>query len=131
MVEVSLQREALPAYVLRGLGLYEVHQDEIFGNYQGAGRWLIPSGTESAKLYEVRAGSRPDRDRCECVGFANHRHCSHVVAAHRATKASAVCDCCGYRVLWSDLQQVEEEDGLLSRFPGDVLCDQCQAHHWA
>ncbi len=132
MATVSVQREALPAYVLRGLGLYEVHQETLLGNYQGAGRWLVPSGTYTRRVYEVRAGSRPARDRCECVGFQHHKHCSHVIAAHRAAERSAVCDCCGQRVWWTDLMQVEESDDLLSWFPGDVLCSECRhGGHWS
>ena len=39
--------ESQPAYVLRGLGLFELHRDEILAGYQGGGRWLVPSGSES------------------------------------------------------------------------------------
>ncbi len=78
--------EPQPAYVLRGLGLFEIHRDEILESYQGGGRWLVPSGTESGRLYEVRVGTRPERNRCECTGFQRHEHCSHVVCAGTARK---------------------------------------------
>ena len=118
--------EPLPAYVLRGLGLYELHADGILAAYQGAGRWLVPSGTESGKVYEVRVSAlRRDRSLCECVGYVNHRHCSHVVAARRVAVRSAVCDSCGSRCWWSELSEVHEEDGLLAWFPGDRLCRTC------
>ncbi len=116
-----------PGYALRGLGLFELHRERILAGYQGGGRWFIPSGTESGKLYMVRVGSRPGRDRCECVGFQHHRHCSHVVAAHRAAELSAVCDGCGARRWWPELRQVEESDELLSWYPGDCLCRECVA----
>ena len=89
--------EPTPEYVLRGVGLFEIHRDEILSSYRGGGRWLIPSGTESAKVYEVRVGSRPERSRCQCVGFDHHGHCSHVVCAAAARRRSAICDCCGER----------------------------------
>jgi hypothetical protein len=60
--------EPTPECVLRGLGLFETHRDEILSSYRGGGRWLIPSGTEAAKVYEVRVDTRPERNRCECEG---------------------------------------------------------------
>ncbi len=73
MIEQSLAQpahettteERPPAYVLRGLGLFELHSEEILSSYQGAGHWLVPSGTETSKLYEVRVGARRERERCE------------------------------------------------------------------
>ena len=118
-------REPAPAYVLRGLGLFELHRDDILAGYQGGGRWLVPSGTEPGKVYEVRVGSRPKRHRCECRGWASHKHCSHVVAAKRAARASAVCDGCGKRVWRRDLIEVQEDHGSLTWFPGDVVCRPC------
>ena len=125
--------EPTPEYVLRGVGLFEIHRDEILSSYRGGGRWLIPSGIESGKLYEVRVDSprRPERSRCECVGFAHHGHCSHVVCATVASSKSAVCDGCGGRCWWPELREVHEEDGLLAWFPGDRLCDGCRPGHWA
>ena len=43
--------ELQPEYVLRGLGIFELHRDEILAGYQGGGRWLVPSGTEAGRLY--------------------------------------------------------------------------------
>jgi hypothetical protein len=119
--------EPQPAYVLRGYGLFELHQDQF--NYIGAGKWLIPSGTEAGKVYEVRVGSprHPERSRCECVGYQHHGHCSHLICATLAHRRSAVCDSCGERKYWPELQEVHEEDGLLAWFPGDRLCDFCVA----
>jgi len=117
--------EPQPGYVLRGLGLFELHRDEILDGYQGSGRWLIPSGSAAGKLYEVRVGSRPERSRCECRGFASHGHCSHVVCARIACKKSAVCDCCGERCWWSKLTEVQEDHESLTFFPGDVVCRSC------
>ncbi len=121
-----------PAYVLRGLGLFELRGDEILDSYQGGGRWLVPSGSDPGRRYEVRVGSRPKRDRCECRGFGTAGHCSHVVAASRVAKASALCDCCGDRRWQHDLIEVGEDDGLLSWFAGDRLCSACvRAGQWA
>ncbi len=117
--------EPVPAYVLRGLGLFELHGDEILASYQGGGRWLVPSGTEANRLYEVRVGVRPERNRCECRGFASHRHCSHIVAAQRVGKRSGVCDGCGERAWRRDLIEVHEDHESLTWFAGDVVCRPC------
>jgi hypothetical protein len=124
--------EPQPGYVLRGIGLFELHRDEILAGYQGGGRWLVPSGTVRTRLYEVRVGStrRPERSQCECVGYLHHNHCSHLVCAKEAHKKSAVCDACGERKYWPELTEVQEEDELLAWYPGDVLCRACILHHW-
>ncbi len=119
--------ETTPGYVLRGLGLYELHAGEILASYLGAGRYVVPSGTEANGLYEVRIGTRPERNRCECRGFSSHRHCSHVVAAERVAKRSAVCDGCGERVWSRDLVEVGADS--LAFFEGDVLCRGCAREH--
>ncbi len=119
--------ETTPGYVLRGLGLFELHADEILDSYQGGGRYIVPSGTEANGLYEVRVGVR--RNRCECRGFFSHKHCSHVVAASRVAKKSAVCDSCGARRWAHDLIEVTEDDGSLTWFPGDLLCKGCIVAH--
>ncbi len=116
-----------PAYVLRGLGLFELHAGEILQGYQGGGRWLVPSGTDAGNVYEVRTGTRPERNRCECRGFASHGHCSHVVAAGRVAKKSAVCDGCGERVWSRELVEVGADS--LSFFEGDLLCRPCARAH--
>jgi hypothetical protein len=111
-----------PAYVLRGLGLYELYADEILDSYQGGGKYLVPSGTD-AGAYEVRVGTLPTRNRCECRGFASHKHCSHVIAAERTAKRSGVCDGCGARTWRRDLSEVQES---LTYFEGDLLCRSCR-----
>lgn len=115
---------------MRGLGIFELHRDDILDSYQGGGRWLIPSGSDGDTLYEVRVGTRPERNRCECIGFEHHRHCSHLVAAHRAAKLSAVCDGCGERVWRRGLIEVTEDHDSLTWFPGDLLCiGDCAPNH--
>ena len=111
-----------PAYVLRGLGLYELHVGEILASYRGAGRFLVPSGT-AVVAYEVRVGVRPERNRCECRGFASHGRCSHVVAAGRVSERSGVCDGCGERAWSRDLSEVQES---LTYLEGDLLCPDCR-----
>ncbi len=114
--------ETTPGYVLRGLGLYELYADEILASYQGAGRYVVPSGA-GVGAYEVRVGTRPERNRCECRGWSAHHHCSHVVAAGRVAKKSAVCDGCGVRTWRRDLSEVQES---LTYFAGDLLCRSCR-----
>ncbi len=121
--------ETTPAYVLRGLGLFELHRDEILDSYQGGGRYIVPSGTEANGLYEVRVGTRPERNRCECRGFASHGHCSHLIAAGRVAKRSAVCDSCGERRWNRELVEVTEDHDSLTWFPGDLLCRGCVRAH--
>ncbi|MDP9480880.1 MAG: hypothetical protein M3R38_35320 [Actinomycetota bacterium] len=117
--------ETTPGYVLRGLGIFELRADEILQGYQGGGRWLVPSGTDAGNVYEVRTGTRPERNRCECRGWAAHGHCSHVVAASRVAKRSAVCDGCGDRRWDRELVEVTEDHDSLTWFPGDLLCRGC------
>ncbi|MDP9438671.1 MAG: hypothetical protein M3P49_07995 [Actinomycetota bacterium] len=121
--------ETTPGYVLRGLGLFELLADEILDSYRGAGRYVVPSGTEANGLYEVRVGTRPERNRCECKGFASHGHCSHIIAAGRVAKRSAVCDGCGERRWDRELVEVTEDDDSLTWFPGDRLCKTCVLDH--
>ncbi len=114
-----------PAYVLRGLGLYEIHRDDILASYRGGGKYLVPSGTTANGLYLVRVGTRPERHRCECRGFGSHGHCSHLIAASRVARRSAVCDGCGERKWDRELVEVTEDDASLSWFVGDRLCGGC------
>ena len=132
MATPSVQAEPLPAYHLRGLGLYGLHGEEVLASYQGAGRYLVPSGTTPGLTYEVRVSpTRPERDRCECIGYQHHGHCSHHVAAQRVARRSTVCDACGVRRWWSELQEVHDEHDLLAWFAGDKLCRACvKAGHW-
>jgi hypothetical protein len=118
-----------PPYVLRGLGIFELRADEILASYQGGGRYIVPSGTTANGLYEVRVGTRPERNKCECRGFASHKHCSHVVAASRVAKKSAVCDGCGERRWDRELVEVTEDHDSLTWFPGDLLCRGCVRAH--
>ncbi len=118
-----------PAYVLRGLGIYELRADDILASYRGAGKYLVPSGTDAGNVYEVRTGTRPERNRCECRGFASHKHCSHIVAASRVAKKSAVCDSCGERRWDRELVEVTEDHDSLTWFPGDRLCGGCLSAH--
>lgn len=120
-------RETAPEYVLRGLGIFELHRDEILTSYRGGGRWLVPSATEANRLYEVRVGVRPERNRCECRGFASHKHCSHIVAAERVARLSAVCDSCGRRAWRRDLFEADGES--LCAFEGDLFCHPCAIAH--
>ncbi len=129
VAQAAPQTTPEPAYVLRGLGLFELHRDPILDSYQGGGRWLIASGTESDRHYEVRVGVR--RQSCECQGYARHDHCSHLIAGRHVARRSAVCDCCGERRWWSELSEVQEEHELLAWFPGDRLCAACVPGHWA
>jgi hypothetical protein len=124
--EVQRPTTPEPAYVLRGLGLFELHAVEILASYRGAGRYLVPSGA-GVGAYEVRVGTRPTRNRCECRGFASHRHCSHVVAAERTAKRSGLCDGCGERVWRRDLVEVDPDS--LTFFEGDELCRPCARAH--
>ncbi len=116
--------EPTPGYALRGLGIFELYADDILRGYQGGGRWLVPSGSE-AGAYEVRVGTRPERNTCECRGWSAHRHCSHLTAAGRVAKKSAVCDSCGERRWDRDLVEVTEDDESLTWFVGDRLCGGC------
>ncbi len=122
-----ITRETTPEYVLRGLGVVELRGDEILASYQGGGRWLVPSGTAANGRYEVRAGVRPERNRCECRGFASHKHCSHLVAAERVSKRSGVCDGCGERAWRRGLFEVGDDH--LTFFAGDDLCRPCARAH--
>ena len=119
--------ENVPEYVLRGLGIFELRGDDILRSYQGGGRWLVPSGNEANGLYEVRVGVRPERNRCECRGFASHKHCSHLVAAERVSKRSGVCDGCGERAWRRDLFEVGDDHPTF--FEGDDLCRSCARAH--
>jgi hypothetical protein len=62
------ETQSTPEYVLRGHGLFELYRDEVLAGYQGGGKWLIPSGGESGKVFETRPGTRRKAARCECVG---------------------------------------------------------------
>ena len=121
-------QETTPEYGWRGRGLFETYRGEL--EYLGAGKWLVPSGSKPGLKYEVRASVRSES--CECVGFAHHRHCSHVVCASIAHRKSGLCDSCGSRRWNRELVEVQDDDGLLSWFPGDKLCRSCiRSGAWA
>ncbi|MDP9476311.1 MAG: hypothetical protein M3R38_11645 [Actinomycetota bacterium] len=123
------ESKRIPEYHLRGLGIVTISAEEILESYKGGGRYLVPSGTNPDQHYEVRVGTRPGRNRCECRGFASHKHCSHVVAASRVAKRSAVCDGCGERRWDRELVEITEEDESLTWFAGDRLCKACVVAH--
>ncbi len=104
MVTPNAQAEALPAYHLRGLGLYEPHGEEILSSYQGAGHWLVPSGTEDQQALR---GSRRRSPRAGSLragtSYRHYGYCSHHVAAQRVVRQSAIRDACGMRRWWSEL----------------------------
>lgn len=128
----STEKQSLPGYVLRGLGILTISGEEILASYMGGGKFVVPSGTNPDHAYEVRVGTHPDRDRCECKGWKHHGHCSHLIAASRVAKASALCDCCGTRRWDHDLVEVTDDDGLLSWYEGDRLCGSCvRSGAWA
>src|SRR5215218_4445125 len=114
-------QETNPEYVWRGRGLFETYRDEL--EYLGSGKWLIPSGTKPGLKYEVRAGVRSES--CECVGYSRRGHCSHIVCVIIARKKSGVCDSCGVRRWNRELVEVQDDDGLLSWYPGDRICKRC------
>jgi hypothetical protein len=95
LAHLEHETSAVPEYVLRGHGLFELHREEMLESYQGAGVYLVPSGSESGKVYETRPGSHRKAAGCECTGFFHHGHCSHVEAARIAARKSAIYDSCG------------------------------------
>ncbi len=122
MASTSLPASAKEATtrVQRGRDLYAAHVDEIRFEH---GAWLVPSATVEGRFYAVRLGPV---ERCECP---DHEHrgakCQHVPAAIIARAKSTVCDCCGNRVPWRFVSEVQEEHELLSWFVGDRLCADC------
>jgi hypothetical protein len=113
------------ASALRGKQLFEERGDDFRHDH---GVWWIPS-EDGLRVYGVRLGPV---EVCECKdhGF-RHRACKHITAANIAQSKSVVCSCCGSRVLGRFTEEVTEDDGLLSWFPGDVLCADCiRAGYW-
>jgi hypothetical protein len=110
----------------RGRELYQERADEF--RYE-KGVWWIPS-SDGTTVYGTRLGPI---EVCECGDF-EHRgaRCKHLFASAIAQSKSALCACCGHRVLGRFLSEVQEEDELLSWFPGDRLCDDCRdAGFWS
>jgi len=113
--------------VERGRDLYREHADEIRFEH---GAWLVPSNSVEGRFYAVRLGPV---ESCEC---SDHTYrgakCQHVTAAVIARAKSTTCACCGNRVPWRFVTEVQAEDELLSWFPGDRLCGDCVCGgYWA
>ncbi len=105
--------------VERGRKLFEERAVEFRHEH---GVWWVPSCT-GASVYGVRLGPV---EVCECADFEYRGGlCKHVYAARIAETKSRTCSCCGQRVLGRFTSEVSEDDGLLSWFPGDVLCADC------
>jgi len=108
---------------LRGLALYRDHADEI--RFED-GVWFVPSQREGTSVYEVVLGRRGES--CECADFGYRgESCKHILAATVARAKSTACSCCGNRVPWRFVTEVQEEDELLSWFVGDRLCADCSS----
>jgi hypothetical protein len=122
LIKQSLAQPAQPttSRVERGRALYAEHADEI--KFE-RGSWLVPSNSVEGRFYAVRLGPV---ERCECSDHAYRGvQCQHISAAVIARAKSTTCDCCGNRVLWRFVSEVQEEDELLSWFVGDRLCADC------
>jgi hypothetical protein len=116
--------------IVRAQRLFEEHAGEFV--YRD-GIWHVPSAaTNGTTTYEVTL----QPERCECPAFEHAPkdgtpRCKHIIAASIAHAKSGVCSCCGQRVLGRFITEVNEDDGLLSWFPGDVLCADCiRAGFW-
>ena len=86
------------------------------------GTYLVPSGSEPGKSYEVEPGRS-----CGCVGYYHHRHCSHDLAATIARAKSFSCDGCGWRFPNTQMNIIGEDS--LTFFPDDQLCLGCALAH--
>jgi hypothetical protein len=116
-----------PTRELRGIALFRDLADEI--RFED-GIWFVPSQHEATSVYEVVLGRRGES--CECQDFEHlGESCKHIVAATIARAKSTTCSCCGNRVPWKNVTEVQEEDGLLAWFVGDRLCDACAPGYWA
>ncbi len=129
MASTSLPASAKEATTRAGRGrdLYAAHADEIKFEH---GSWYVPSGTVEGRFYAVRLGPV---ERCECP---DHEHrgakCLHVTAAIIARAKSTTCDCCGNRVPWRFVSEVQEDHEMLSWFVGDRICADCvRGGYWA
>ena len=119
-----------PTRELRGITLFRDHADEIrFDPVEKV--WLVPSQHElGTSVYEVVLGRRGES--CECKDFEfRGEACKHILAATIARAKSTTCSCCGQRVSWKFVTEVQEDDELLAWFVGDRLCDDCRPGHWA
>jgi len=116
------QRTTRQRWALRGRQLWEEHANEI--KFED-GTWLIPSQSDLTSVYEVVLGRRGES--CECAAYAYQSGaCKHIYAATIAHAKSTPCACCGQRVSWKFVTEVQEDDELLSWLVGDRLCDSCR-----
>jgi hypothetical protein len=105
----------------RGLAIFEDRYNEV--EHVAGDTWAVPSSNLLVGTYLVRLRDNPS---CECADFSyRHRECKHIAAARAAESKSRVCSCCNRKVLGRFTTEVSEDDGLLSWFPGDVLCADC------
>ncbi len=105
----------------RGVEILEDRYNEV--EHMGGDTWSVPSSNLLTGTYHVRLGDAPT---CECADFTyRHRECKHIAAAQLAESKSRVCSCCNRKTLARFTNEVSEDDGLLSWFPGDVLCSNC------
>jgi hypothetical protein len=110
----------------RGRLLFEERYNEV--EHLENDVWSVPSGNLLTGTYLVRLGDTPF---CECADHTYHgSRCKHIVAATIADARSRTCSCCGLRVLGRFTEEVTEDDGLLSWFPGDILCADCVRRGW-
>ena len=111
----------------RGVEILEGRYNEV--EHVGGETWSVPSSNLLVGTYHVRLGDAPS---CECADFTyRHRECKHIHAATVANARSRTCSCCNRKVLGGFTTEVSEDDGLLSWFPGDVLCADCiRAGFW-
>jgi hypothetical protein len=120
-------REEATTRVQRGRDLYASRWTEFRFEH---GSWLVLSATVEGRFYAVRLGPV---ERCECPDY-EHRgvKCMHVTAATIARAKSTTCSCCGNRVPWRFVTEVQEEHELLAWFVGDRLCADCvSGGYWA
>ncbi len=128
-------RIAQPAHqsttrVERGRDLYAAHGAEIrFDSSEKV--WLVPSQHDLTSVYEVTIGRHGEY--CECADFEYRgESCKHIVAATIARAKSTTCSCCGNRVPWKFVSEVQVDDALLSWFVGDRRGHSCRdGGYWA
>lgn len=113
--------------VLRGQRLFREHAEQIVHK---RGVWYVPANREGVGYYAVRLGPV---ESCECADFeCRGGSCKHIHAASIAHAKSVVCDCCGHRVLGRFVSEVEEDDNLLSWYPGQRICADCiRSGYWS
>jgi hypothetical protein len=95
--------------VERGRQLFVEHAEQFLHK---RGTWYVPS-ENGCSYYAVKLGPA---ETCECADYTYRggSSCKHITAANTAQSKSAVCDCCGHRVLGRFVSEVEKADALLS-----------------